>query len=380
MIPSGEVQILLWFALLFYSAVMFGLLAGLRLLPRDHNATSPRVSVIVAARNEEQNIADLLDHLLRQDYPDFEIIVANDRSADRTGEIVHQYSSTHPEIHLVTIESLSADMPPKKHALAAAVGMSTGTILCFTDADCIPPPGWVSALVSCFDKETGLVAGFSPYSKPMHASNSSKGPGILHKFIEYEEFKAALWSAGSIGLNLGWLCTGRSLAYRRKVYDEVGGFEHIKGSVSGDDDLFLQLVRRTTRWRIRYTLDRSGFVPTSPPLNFDAFVSQRTRHFSAGKFFPLSMKLFFLLFHGSNLLLLMAFVYGAASGLPVALLLPFLLKCFVDGVAYSFSAKTFDQSKFAKSFLLMEVFYVLYNTLIGPLGFIKRFEWKPSES
>ena len=265
-------------------------------------------------------------------------------------------------------------MPPKKNALARAISSSTGEILCFTDADCLPPPGWISALVAAFDQETGLVAGYSPYTangrKDKHAMK------WLQRFIEYEEFKGAIWSAGSIGMNKAWLCTGRSLAYRRKVYDEVGGFEKIKRSVSGDDDLFLQLVRRRTSWKFRYITDKTSFVPTIPPQTFDAFVQQRTRHFSAGKYFPQSMKSFFLAFHAANFLLFSTLIVGLFSGFSGHVLWPFVLKCIIDSILFFRTAPKFSQMKFSSSFLIMESLYVAYNTFIGPLGFIKRFEWK----
>jgi len=155
-----------------------------------------------------------------------------------------------------------------------------------------------------FKPEVGLVAGYSPYVIPVEKAVTNR---ILYnmffKFIGYEEFRAAIWSSGAIGWNLGWLCTGRSLAYRRKVYDEVDGFEKIKQSISGDDDLFLQLVRKQTKWYIRYVKSSESFVPTLPPADFKAFVEQRKRHFSASKIFSFPMMLFFFFYHFANLLL-----------------------------------------------------------------------------
>lgn len=381
MISSNEFQILLGLLVAYYSLVMLGLLVGTRRLHFDRSPSKPFVSVIVAARNEEKNIGQLLDHLLHQSYESYEVIIVNDRSTDQSASVIEGYAAECPVLRSINVEFLPADMPAKKNALSLGIAASKGEILCFTDADCLPPSGWIAALVSAFDKDTGLVAGYSPYSEPPSESHETAGArGLLFRFIEYEEFKGAVWSAGAIGLQKGWLCTGRSLAYRRRVYDEVGGFEKIKHSISGDDDLFLQLVRRQTDWKIRYLTNEASFVTTVAPSTLHEFVEQRVRHFSAGKYFPPAMKLFFFTFHAANLLILFAFVSSLLSGLAIPLVWPYLLKCVVDAVLFFNTAPLFGQRKFASTFLLMEALYVLYNTLIGPLGLIKGFEWKPEKS
>jgi len=120
-------------------------------------------------------------------------------------------------------------MPAKKNALKAGIEASKGEILCFTDADCLPVSRWIEELVKSFKPNVGLVAGYSPYQIPNdEISKEGFFKKLFFKFIAYEEFRAAIWAAGSIGWEIGWLCTGRNLAYRRKVYDEVNGFEKLK--------------------------------------------------------------------------------------------------------------------------------------------------------
>jgi chlorobactene glucosyltransferase len=96
----------------------------------------PRLSVLVAAKDEEANIERCLNGLLAQQYPDFEIIVANDRSADRTGEIVDRLAAQHPHLKTVHITELAPGWSGKNHALHHAVQHATGEYFVFTDADC----------------------------------------------------------------------------------------------------------------------------------------------------------------------------------------------------------------------------------------------------
>jgi hypothetical protein len=198
--------------------------------------------------------------------------------------------------------------------------------------------------------------------------------------VRYEEFKGALWSAGSIGIGRAWLCTGRNLAYRRKVWDEVGGFTRIRQSVSGDDDLFLQLVRKETSWKMRYAGSPSSHVPTAPPDTFDGLVQQRTRHFSAGKFFPLSMKIFSTAFHGANALLYAGLVAS------------FLTPAYADGLWFFLIKSAFDLAFLLvgrnllgtlpalSSFLVLEGVVLLYHLFMAPIGLLGSFTWKPEQT
>lgn len=375
-------EILLSALTFFYCAVIIGLVIGMRRVKFKKSDEKPFVSVIVAARNEEQTIGRLLEQLVQQSYVSYEVIIADDRSTDGTKKIIEEYQLRFPHlVRLVEIQSLSSDMPAKKHALSKCIERSNGEILCFTDADCVPPKEWMSNLVAAFDTSVGMVAGYSPYDESLLTETpaASSSRTFFMRFIEYEELKGAAWSAGSIGLNNAWLCTGRSLAYRRAVYDQVGGFEKIKHSISGDDDLFLQLVRRETSWAIRYVTDPASHVRTVPPSSVGKFIRQRTRHFSAGRFFPPSMKAFFFLFHLSNLMIFGSLIASlVSSNFPLGLWL-FDAKLIADFILFAMAASVFRQWRFGFSFLLMEILYIFYNTFIGPLGFITKVEWKESQ-
>jgi cellulose synthase/poly-beta-1,6-N-acetylglucosamine synthase-like glycosyltransferase len=375
---SFIIDFLLLLAAVFYLLVHCGMIAGIKRLDDSKSKEHPFLSIIVSARNEEKNISQLLQCLTRQTYTPCEIIIINDRSTDSTARLISDFQKKYSGITCINITSLQNDMPAKKNALRAGIESSKGEIICFTDADCFPPPHWAEELVRCFRADVGLVAGYSPYQIPLDTISAA---GFFHSiffdFIAYEEFRAAIWSAGSIGWNTGWLCTGRNLAYRRRVYDEVHGFDKIKMSISGDDDLFLQLVRRQTDWKIRYVYSTESFVPTVPPADFWSFVEQRKRHFSAAKFFTLPMMLFFFFYHASNLLLLISPLLYFMNSISLSLMITIVcLKLLADSVLFKCSSRIFGADNFHRSFILMEVLYIAYNSLVGPLGFFRKFAWK----
>lgn len=105
---------------------------------------SPRVSVIIAARNEARNIEEALRSILRQRYAHLEIIVVDDRSTDATGSILDGIAREHPELRVVHVSGLPAGWIGKNHALFAGAQQSTGEILLFTDADVVMEPTTVA--------------------------------------------------------------------------------------------------------------------------------------------------------------------------------------------------------------------------------------------
>src|SRR4029077_19257955 len=101
----------------------------------------PRVSIIVPARNEEQGVRAAVESLLRQDYPALELVVVNDRSADRTGAILSALAEEHPgRLRVVTVSELPGGWLGKNHALWLGACQSSGAWLLFPDADVIFDP------------------------------------------------------------------------------------------------------------------------------------------------------------------------------------------------------------------------------------------------
>lgn len=100
----------------------------------------PRLSIIIAGRNEERNIAHALRSVLALDYPDLEIVFVNDRSTDRTGEIVRHVAADDPRVRLVEITELPPHWLGKNHALHEGASAATGEWILFTDADVVFHP------------------------------------------------------------------------------------------------------------------------------------------------------------------------------------------------------------------------------------------------
>lgn len=361
-------QVFFWLCVSFcllYLIVHGILWKGLnRLQHPKFNDRKHTISVIVAARNEEKNISALLHSLTEQRYPSemFEIIIADDRSEDSTAQRVKNIQEKYENVRLISIESNTSDMPNKKNALRKAIDNSQFEILAFTDADCIVPQDWLDEVSKHFTDTVGAVAGYSPYTDGF-------------SFLRYEEFKNSLIASAAVEINNAFLCTGRNFAYRKVVYDQVGGFEKIKHSISGDDDLFLQLVQKETTWKIRYMISPESYIRTLPPGSLAQFIHQRIRHVSAGKYYPKKIQIFYALHH----VFLLSIVIGIFIS-PMTALLALMVKWNIDGAFAAKGKSIFREDFTLPRFAANELLFIAYSLLISPLGFLKNFEWKENLS
>ena len=376
---SFEYAFYVLLTLLFFNYLIMHLLAAKgvnSLLARQlvSSDVRQRFSVIIAARNEEANIGRCLQSLVQQNYPrdSFELLVVDDRSTDETSAIVNNYALRYPHVRLLKVDRPSSDLPPKKNALNMGIKASRYDVLAFTDADCVAGSEWLSCLSREFLPDVGLVAGYSPIEQRYPPKFL---PRWADFFLRYLEIKNSLGAAAAIGLDRSYLCTGRNLAYRKIVFEEVNGYELIKQSVSGDDDLFIQLVRKKTKWKMRYMVSPESRVETLPPASFSSFVNQRKRHFSAGNYYPVQMKIMFGLIHSFNALTLLSLVVVPFAGLMTA-----VAKFAVDGWYFSKGVHLLGDNRLLRSFIPLEIAAIFYNTLIGPLGVFGSFSWKGSRS
>ncbi len=353
-----------------YAAVILWLVRGLTRLRPGTASDEPSVSVVVAARNEEAVITRCLDALTSQNYPleKTEIIVVDDRSTDATGGIIDAYTQRNARIRRVNVTDTASDIAPKKRALTLGIAASTGGIILTTDADCTPQPGWIRALVRHFEPDVGLVAGYSPL-------DSSTSPTLPGHLAELDGLALAGVAAGSFGAGLPLTCTGRNLAYRKHLFDEVGGFTSIERFVSGDDDLFLHKVQSGTGWKMRYAIEPEASVPTNPPRTLMDFVHQRTRHASKGFHYPVWLTVGLVAVYIFNLLLLAGLCIPAMR---TATLAAWGLKIAAEALLVFRAASVLHHRHPLRIFPLAAILHPVYVAVFGFVGQIGRFRWKES--
>lgn len=332
--------------------------------------SSKFVSVIIAARNEEENLPFLLQDLEKQSYENFEIIVANDRSTDSTQNILEEFSQKNSKLKFVKIESTLIGVSPKKNALSKAIEKSRGEILLFTDADCRVSEFWVEKMAAQFDSDRTFVIGFSSFTKnPKSQSNLLQSLQILDFLV----LMSAAKGANSVGLN--WACTGQNLAYSKKLYEEVGGFEKIKKRISGDDVLMLQLARKIKGVEIKFSTNQKTFTRSFAMPNFQSFWNQRKRWASNSSFQITNNPLFFLYLLSVSLTHL-----GLVSSLFLEnfeiFVFVFLAKFWFDYIFAFVSTATFSKKGLLKYFPIWFLGQFPYIIFVGWFGLLGKFKWK----
>lgn len=330
-----------------------------------------RVSVLIAARNEEKNIRRTLDDILAQDYPEgaVEVIVVDDHSTDQTAEIVRTYADRG-----VKLLRLQEDQPLnsyKKKAIATAVAEATGTWVVTTDADCRMGPDWLATILS-FAESTNSVLVSSPviYSEQ-------------HSFFETLQTLEFLYliglGAAGIGNKYPSTCNGANLAYRRDVFYEMGGFSGIDHLASGDDELFLHKVASRYPDRIGFCKSREAIVYTDAKKTLKGFIQQRRRwaskstHYRKKGLVALGAAIWMF-----NFLLMIS--AGAAlvtgSGLWLAVVGALLIKMTIELVFLYPVCKFAGRRDLLIYLPLLTIVHVIYMVYIGIAGNSGKYQWK----
>jgi len=342
-----------------YALILLWLAAGLIRLPRPHLASSPPpfLSVIVAARDEAVHLETCLEALSRQEYPgEWELFIIDDQSVDRSPDIAREAAARHPGWHTAGNDFVGRWRSSKKGALETAFLRARGELLLFTDADCTPPPQWLAGMAAAMGSESVLCAGFSPLVAP----DASR---LWRAFLLVDTLAAALVAAGGIGHGRGITCSGRSLACRRHILSEIGGYDALPDTLSGDDDFLLQAVASSGRHRLIYALAPSTAVPAQGPSGWRAFIRQKRRHLSAGSRYKLPIQLGYTLFHSANLLLWSTPLVGLIHR-PLLLFLP--AKIILDGLVLFLWSSRLHQPFSLAGLLAWEPLFPVYHLVAFP--------------
>lgn len=356
---------------LIYSVKIFTFYLGLFKLRKGTNQKLFSVSIILAAKNEADNIGRCLDSLLALDYPahKMEIIVVDDHSADATARLVQQYAKFDSRVKLIRLIGETTVISSKKQALECGIENSSHDIIFTTDADCFAPPGWLRAMITYFEPQTGMVAGPVLYEETK---------SVFSRIQSLEFIGLITAGAGSIGLGRPIIANGANLAYRKAAFQQVNGFEGQRQLASGDDDLLMQKIARETNWNIAFAADRNTFIKTAPVDNLFDFLNQRSRWASKGAYYPtISLVLFLIATYFFYVLLLVMlpltiFANQEAGYYIVSIIMKFL----VDFLVVSKGCEIFHKKYLLKYFLVAEILQVPYIVYAGLTGFMGKFKWK----
>lgn len=263
-------------AIQFFYYAFFYLKAGLyRKIPDSHDHKP--VSIIICAKNEEENLRNFLTSVLEQDYPEFEVIVVNDCSEDNTYSVLGELLQGYPHLRICDISRDPKFSHNKKFAQFIGIKAAKNELLLFTDADCHPESDkWAEGMTSHFDEKTEFVLGYGGYET---------GKGILNRYIRYDTMMIALQYTGMALRGMPYMGVGRNLAYRRSVFFNNKGFGSHSHLVSGDDDLFVNKLAR--RQNTAVEIRSETHTRSVPPSSFAELFRQKRRHLTTANHYKL---------------------------------------------------------------------------------------------
>lgn len=328
-----------------------------------------KVSVLIAARNEEDNIEKLLESLCNQSYNKdlFEVIIVDDHSTDNTKDIIKRYINNR-DIDLKIIE---ADNIGKKAAISQALHSAVNKLVIVTDADCILNKLWIESIVGYY-QENDCKMILAPVLL-------SPAENLFEKMQVLEHISLIGSTAGSAAIGFPVMCNGANMAYEREAALEVEKSRRDFNIPSGDDMFLLeQFVKKFGSKNVKFLLCKDSIVNTKTCKTVKDFFRQRQRWVSKSKFYT-NWKIIFtaLVVLFFNLSIISLFL--GAFFIPALWSLYFLLtilKFFIDFPLLKFTANFMNQSNLLKWTFLLEFIYPFYAVFTGISGLLINVKWK----
>ncbi len=371
--------------ILFYIALLLLVLYGMlfqfyriwwKQLPdfdiNSNDQPAIKISVIVPARNEEAFIAACLHSICRQDYPSnlFQLIVIDDASTDKTYEIASNIIYEGIEVVCIKLSQTENNMAPKKRAIETGISVASGELIVCTDADCVAGLNWLKNLAAYYHQSKTIFI-----AAPVKITS---GESILSKFQALDFLTMQGITGAAVSKKFHYMCNGANLAYSKKIFHEVRGFEGIDSIASGDDMLLMNKMAKQCPQQTGFLKSSAAIITTMPASNWKQFFNQRIRWASKATHYNQSnIFLVLLLVYLTNLSLL--FILMAALWQPIALLY-FILLCFLKFLLeISFVrdvAKFFNQQFLLPWLLILQPLHIFYIVVSGFFGQFKSYEWK----
>jgi cellulose synthase/poly-beta-1,6-N-acetylglucosamine synthase-like glycosyltransferase len=282
-----------------------------------------------------------------------EVLVVDDRSTDRTAEVVRGYSQETPFIRLITAQQPTDHLRGKANAVTQGLDQAHGEIVLFTDADCEVQPGWVDETIKYYgDDRVGIVAGFTE----LKATNGFEKMQALDWFLLFS------LAAAGIRLKHPFTAVGNNLSVSRAAYDKIGGYRSIPFSVTEDYALF-HAVTAKGGYQARFPLDPATLVFSQPCGSFRQLYHQKKRWFTGGRDMGAGNLLFFCLSYAFMLLL----VVGLPSMVSAGIWLPWAARLVADFLVLLPAVTAFRRWKLLSAFPLLEIYITLYVILFPPI-------------
>ncbi|MCF0220898.1 MAG: glycosyltransferase [Fibrobacter sp.] len=332
---------------------------------------TPSVTVVVPMRNEEEFAQRTLEALAQQDYVgQWEVICVDDRSTDRTREILENFAKDHPRFRIL---SLSPDLPqiasPKKRALESAFKIAKFDVLLTMDADCLPRKSWITSMAGRFTDGICIVQG---------PKQNNGGNTMPHLFQKLETLGYTAMEGAGFSWGRPIVASAACLAYKKELFFQVGGFGDLVNLSSGDDDMLIHKMMKIPGTKVCYNLDKDAVIETAPVDTWKQLFNQRARWSSNGTSYE-----------SKAYVLLLTMIYTYYIWMFISPWCVLLLDCpwqwcvfsilpkfIVDFIFLSVAAAKLHAKKQLFAFIPTELIQIPMIVFCVPAGITGAFKWK----
>jgi glycosyltransferase involved in cell wall biosynthesis len=340
-----------FFYLWFFSRVAF-----FNPKKKTRNQQHP-VSVIVCARDEDENLARHLPGLLVQEYPStYEVIAVNDNSVDDSKYILQELKKTFKDrLHVVELTQEAKLISGKKYPLSIGIKEANYEVMLLTDADCVPASEhWVQKMQEAYKDGIEIVLGYGAYHKR---------PGLLNKLIRFETFHSAIQYLSFALAGIPYMGVGRNLSYKKGLFFRQKGFSSINHLPGGDDDLFVN--KAANKKNVAVVIDKDAATLSIPRITWKSWVKQKYRHYTTAKYYKPVHKFFlglytFTQFFFYPLFIATMLLFDWRLGLMV-----FGARFIVQGLIYFFAMKKLNEKDLWPIFLLLDIWMFFYYIIFA---------------
>ena len=324
------------------------------------------VSVIIALRNEESNILQLIEQLKNQNFPDseFEVIFINDHSTDNTLKILQENCNATKFRYLNLIDGSKG----KKAALEFGIGEANGDLILSTDADCQLSPNWINAFYTSFisNHHPKLILGIVDMQ---HIS------GFFQEFQRFNLLSMVFTGIGKAVFNKPVLNNGANLAYQKGLFSDKSIMQN--KHASGDDIFLLHYVKKHFKRKIKICIEKDSVVYTKPQKSVGEFIQQHIRWGSKAKHYKDFDTIWLtLVVFGFNLAIVCAFVIAFLTQNFYFVLGLYLGKSLVDVLFFARANKYLDKPVMIEKIFIYQLFYPLYISMLGIAANVIPYRWK----
>ena len=347
---------------IFFGIQLFSLVSILQHTDKklEKRKDFPMVSILLAARNEEQLIIRNVTALEQLHYPKdkLEILIGNDESTDNTAQLVTDFIQDKPHFQLFHIDKTVGKGRGKANVLGQLAHKASGEFYFVTDVDVKLPENWILALLQEFTEGVGLVSGTTKCERgSLYATLRS---------IDWLHFMGYIKAFANAGV--GCTSVGNNMAVRAEAYWQTGGYEEIDFSITEDYKLFKEVTSRGWQWRTIMGEDSLGLAWYIPSIK--EMLHQRKRWLIGARELPLNWKGMIILY-GLFIPVVLAFFWFN----PRLAFAIWISKFLVQSVFIIFLCLAAERRPFSFLYLIVYEFYVILNTAATAI-----FYWLPIKS